>query len=201
MTTSEQKGKPSAIGFIVGAIIILIGIAGCAGLIGYGVTTSASTGQRFVVPGEQVIELETTGAYTIYHEFKSNIDGVAFDTAGKINGLSCEIYLEDDSRGIPVLPATTNSQYSYGAYEAESLYTFHVEQPGTYHIFTAYEEGVDGPPAVLALGRGPAKLVLSIMSALLVFFVTATGGGILILVTFMRRLAHSKSTTPPATQG
>jgi hypothetical protein len=198
--TFEPKPRPGIAGYIIGAVFIIVGIICAAAFIGKGIVSSLNSGERFVVPGHHTFTVDAPGKYMIYHEFVSNFDGRIFNTKGQIDGLRCNASgPENAPRIVRVDPAGITATYDIMGNSGEAIWSIDVPTPGTYSLDVGYGEPgalttleTTGTNAVLSIGRGPGKLVRSVLTALLILFVCVTGGGILIMVTLMRHFAAKR---------
>ncbi|MGH7549193.1 MAG: hypothetical protein ACREK3_00380 [Gemmatimonadota bacterium] len=141
---------------------------------------------QVVVPGSAELQLEEPGAYTIFHEAESVVDG-RYYAAADVSGLAVEVVSAETGEAVPLEPAGANTTYSLGGRSGRSVLGFEIDQPGAYRITGSYEGG-SGPETVLAVGQGfGRKLVFTIVGALGIGFLAAGLAIAIAVVTFVRR--------------
>ena len=122
---------------------------------------------RFTAPGEATFEFTKPGDYTVFFEHKGAIDGVAYITPKEAAaGLALSIEGMSDGARIPIAPAASNTTYSLGAHEGSSLFSFHIDRPGSYRFIARAPSRGDAGPIVLAIGNGLAKEIFRLIVAL-----------------------------------
>ena len=139
---------------------------------------------RVVVPGQSDIELSKAGTYTIFHEYRSLVDGKFYNTTRGLSGLRCRVTSSAMGTAIPLSEPSMTSSYAFGSRAGVSVLKFSIEQPGIYKLSAEYPPGQAGPEGVLTVGQGLAK---GIGTALVVFFGSMTGGIIVAVVTSVKR--------------
>lgn len=112
--------------------------------------------KQVVVPGRVELTLTRTGAYAVYYEHRSVVDGVAYTSEEKPPDLICSLTRQATGRDIPLVPdyVVTNR---YLTRERERVGTLllstTIETPGTYSFACDYEDGSRETPIVLAFGH------------------------------------------------
>jgi hypothetical protein len=165
----------------------LLAGGGGAGLLMWSGLSGLDDGMtRIVVPGTSVLTLSQPGAYTIYHEPESVIDGKIY-ASENVNGLRVAV-AEDGGEQVTVTSPGMHSTYSIGGHHGVSVLAFEITKPGRYRLTAAYPGGRSEPVAVLAVGQGfVGRLVMTILGAvgsgLIGFFAALT----IALVTFFQR--------------
>ena len=150
----DEVGKPSRWLYLL-AVLLFIGGWTLAGISVYkGISGGIAKGLvQVVVPGEEALELDEAGTYTIFHEYESVYNDQVFSNDNdSISGLKISLRAEGSNEDIP-LRAATGSSYSLGSRSARSLYKFDIETPGNYILSGKYPEN-DGPKVVLAVSHG-----------------------------------------------
>ncbi|MFO7899102.1 MAG: hypothetical protein R6V58_08585, partial [Planctomycetota bacterium] len=100
------RKKPNRIHYLIGAIIILVGMFIAARSIYKNIAGISNSLTRVVVPGQAEIELEEAGKYTIFHEYKTTIDGSVYWSKQDLTGLRCRLLSKATGEEIPLrLPA------------------------------------------------------------------------------------------------
>ena len=182
---SEIAIKPSRGYYVLAALVLAAGLAGAAVFVVRGisdVTDFMESWTQMVVPGQHELTLAEAGEYTVYHEYRSSIEGKVYSMEqGSLPGLECTLLSKASGEQIPLSEATVHSTYSFGSRSGVSVFDFEVSSPGTYVFSAQYSEGQEGPEAVMAVGQGIVKEILvAIFGALVSFFV---GIGVAIAIT------------------
>lgn len=176
----------SRVWYVVAVIVLLAG-GGGAGLLMWSGLSGLDQGMtRVVVPGTSVLTLDKPGAYTIYHEPESVIDGKIY-TSENVNGLRIAV-AEEGGEQVTVASPTMHSTYSVAGHRGVSVLAFEITKPGRYRLTAAYPGGRSEPVTVLAVGQGfVGRLVMTILGAvgsgLLGFFAAL----VIALITFFQR--------------
>jgi len=141
---------------------VLAGVIAIAGFVG-GVTYSVHMMPRLipdlecvVLPGTESITLERAGAYTLYIENKSFVDGRPY-----VSDLPAgmQILLTAEATGVQIKLGDPRNELSYsmGGRSGKALAGFVIDQPGRYRLSATLPAGRTAPPFVLAVGYGPMK--------------------------------------------
>ncbi len=187
----------------------LAGIVAGGLTIGYTVAGYADRIDRFdrvEVPGTMEVELDGTGGYSIYHEYAGAYDdehpfGGQQDPLDQILVPSPTVTVTNPS-GDEVELETYDTKVSYdtSSHEGIGLYTFHVDDPGTYVVETSGETAPGG--SEIALGRGVSTGVITgVITGVLVGFVGVVAGVVIAIVLAVRRGRNRRSSSPGASPG
>ncbi|ADU32095.1 hypothetical protein [Evansella cellulosilytica] len=134
--------------YLLAAVIFVVGIA-CS--IFFVITSSVfQTGERVIVPGATEIHLEE-GDYTVFHEYRSVIDGKVYSTETALTGLYVRLLEKSNGSHIEMSPVRFNTNYSLNGREGEGLLSFTIEEEGTYILEGSYEEGFDEKEAIFLI--------------------------------------------------
>ena len=134
-------------------LLALACVAGC-GVTGYAmISTLFEAGQalaRVVAPGTGEFTLEHGGQYTIFHEYRGAIDGVAYARPPDLSDMA--VSLRDAESGVLVTlePAKVGTRYSYGERAGFSTLQFTVDAPGRFVLEGKSIRG-EAPRTVLAI--------------------------------------------------
>lgn len=123
---------------------------------------------QIVVPGEKTIALKKAGTYTIFHEKRSVVDGVAYATSN-LAGLKVTVRNALTSEPVEVRASSASMTYSFNSREGESAFEFTVPKPGRYTIAAGYQDATSTAKTVLAIGEG-------FMTNLIGFILSVIGG-------------------------
>jgi hypothetical protein len=175
-------------GYVVAALVLASGV-GLAVLVLFQQLAGMSDRlQQVVVPGEHQIALAKTGAYTIFHEQRAVVGGRYFASDRHLNGLRLRLQSIPASEDISISPASSRTSYSFVDREGSSIATFDVPRPGTYRLSAWYSEPGQDPTAVLAIGQGiERRLMTAILGSLSAAFVGLLASVAIAVVTYSRR--------------
>jgi hypothetical protein len=175
-------GTPGRGWYVIALIVFLAGMAGMAAFL---VSKLASLGDnltQIVVPGEKSLALEA-GGYTIFHELQSVIDGRIY-ASPSIAGLEVKV-TGPGGETVPIAQAGIGGRYSIAGRTGIAAFDFHAPTAGTYVVTAGYADGASEPQAVLAVGGGFVKGLLTTIFGALAF---AFGGAIIATVIAVRTL-------------
>ncbi|WP_216830396.1 hypothetical protein [Alkalihalobacterium elongatum] len=146
---------------------------------------------RVIVPGMEELVLES-GNYTIFHEYRSIVDGKIYHTDHNIQGLGVLIY--DPSTDIPVpLQHSSGSTYSTNGIEGTSVFKFSIDEPGNYQLMAQYE-GIDqGSEVVLNIKKSFVGKVIAFGGGIFVMVLSVLFSVFLFLHTFFKRSKLAKA--------
>ncbi len=186
------------IGLVPGTISVIWGIQG--------LTDDRQGFQRVVVPGTSELQLRESGEYTVFHEYKSQMDGKAINSlCTDLSEYKFHLYPKDrPEQNIQLEPASANTTYEFGSRKGRSTFSFQIREPGPY-IFDGQRKNngdVVCEPAVLAIGQGVVLgVILNVFKIvgggcfLLFFF----GGGLtILLVAYFTRTSQEEQDEPSA---
>lgn len=139
---------------------------------------------QIVVPGEAELALEP-GHHTIFHETRSTFEGRLYRSEG-IAGLGVVLI---SSAGEPVaLSSSARGTYEFSGRRGVAVFSFAIEEPGTYRLSASYGEGVDGPETVLAVGKAfLGGLVFTVLGAIAIVFTCAGVAVAIAMRVFVKR--------------
>ena len=147
-----RHGKaPSPWLYAIGPAVIAITSAAAIALFVLGIMNMAPQ-TRFVVPGSHELELKR-GTYTVFYEYHSSVDGVAYSTGEYLDDMVVMVRSEDGTEVVPVEDTSMSTNYEIGSRAGTSMFEFHIDEPGTYVLTALYEDGSTRPSVVLAVGR------------------------------------------------
>ena len=171
--------RPPVWWFVVAGGLALAGIAGAVALWVTGVmrlTDRVDDFSRIGVPGSGEVTIDDPGGYSIYHEYA----GAYSDRYESPPGVTVTDPAGND---VDLRPYTSSVTYDFGGHEGEGIYTFDVEQTGTYHV-----ETTGNSTSTVAVGRGIGRgLVSSIVGGFVIGAIGVIGGIVLAIVTGVRR--------------
>ena len=115
---------------------------------------------QIIVPGSADLMLSRTGAYAVYYEYHSVIDGVEHIGSEKPPTLECSLTVKATGREIPVVPDfVETNRYSArmgkgkGKRAGVLIMSTTIDDPGNYTFSCRYPDGREQPEIVLAVGQ------------------------------------------------
>ena len=199
-TMQDPKLKPSWWYYVVAGVVMAAGVTWFTWFLLTGLTGLATDMTQMVLPGEHELELSEAGTYTVFHEYKSVVDGKVYSTAGDLSNLYCTLVAVSSGKEMPLPRSTMNSTYSLGTRAGASVFECQVNEPGKYVFSAAYPNGRTEPEVVFTIGHGFTRSLLTI-----IFGSMGIMGGSFILaaviavITAIRRSNYRKRLTPPLT--
>ncbi|NDI33937.1 hypothetical protein [Chengkuizengella sediminis] len=134
---------PWYIGIIAAIIVLILGIVITVLNVSY--LFKIDSFPTVIVPGENEVELEQPGDYTIFYEYEINQIDIGFfemKSTHKYNYVIDKIkvsVIDLETRNEVKLRPQQNSTYSLNDVEASSLYDFTIESSGSFRIITSTE--------------------------------------------------------------
>ncbi len=184
----HQKTGPGRYWYAVAVLIFLFGIGSGIWMIVQAVTGIPDNLVRVMVPGSTKLDLKETGTYTIYHEYRTYLDGQLYETQGSISGLACTVLGESGSENVSVIPSNMNETYSIGTREGEAIYKFSIQDPGSYYFSAAYSDGRSQPRAMLAIGQNiVGNILLAVFAPLTIIGTCSVLAAIIAIVVLVKR--------------
>lgn len=192
----------SPIWFVVAGVIALASLAGTFFYLMPRITALGSEMVRVVVPGTTVLTLDKPGAYTIYHEKKSMVNG-RYYASDTVNGLRLELTAERTGAPVELTEPTGSSSYTIGNRSGSSILVFALDRPGRYRLASHLAGDRSGPEAVLAIEQGTFGALFGAVFGTVALGLGGLGlaGAIVVMVLWQRSKAASKSAPAAGTGG
>jgi hypothetical protein len=160
----EYKARPSGWTYAVAAVIPVLGclmamalvyqwFPGLPGTFESKMTMGDLT--QVVVPGSEDITFAESGAYAVYYEYRSVMDGAVYASSEAPPALACTLISRATGADVGVVPdyVPTNT---YSTKDRERvgvlLRSITIDEPGTYTFSCHYADGSSQPEIVLAVG-------------------------------------------------
>jgi hypothetical protein len=174
-------------GYIIAAAA-LVGGLGAAALILFRQLPAVASGlQQVVVPGEHDIVLAAAGSHTIFHEERAVVGGRYFASDRQLNGLKLRLQAMPSGDDVPISVPSARTSYALADREGSSIGTFTVQQPGTYRLRAWYPDAASDPTAVLAIGQGvERRLMTAIVGSLTSGLGGVAAAAVIAIATFVR---------------
>lgn len=159
---------------------------------------------RVVVPGTAEINFTKSGAYAVYYEYRSDIDGVYYVRSQYPPRINCKLTSKASGKEIElVTPFVEGEIYSTqdNEHAGVMMKSISVDQPGIHTFSCRYLDGGQFPRIVMAVGPNmvweffnlAAKPVAAVVSGLIVYFFTCVISlVIVVIVAIMRNQAKNR---------
>lgn len=189
---SAQQVRPPLWWFGVAGGLAVAGIVGAIALWVVGVmrmTDRVEDFTRIDVPGTGTVSIDDPGGYSIYHEY--------FGAGDDLFTSWPDVSVTDPSGDEVTLEAyDTDVSYDFGGHEGEGIYTFDAEEPGSYEVTVQGDS-----TSVVAVGPGIGRgLVSTVVGGFVVGGIGVVGGGVLAIVTGVRRSSSRRMIAAQWTQ-
>ena len=190
----EQNTGPSAWYYVLGAAFIVAGVGFFAYALLDGIFHITDSLTQVVVPGEAGLTLQPKLEYTIFVEQQSVVDGRIFLVTENLSGLRCHVRSGVDGAEIALRPSHNSTTYNVNGRSGRSVLEFDTGESTEYHLSCAYEEGKQGPQAVVAVGAGVLEKIFSMVLKCLGAMFAGVGIGVatLVVVSQKRRSARKR---------
>jgi hypothetical protein len=194
-TTPPAARPPGRIWYLLAVLIAIAGWIGMVMVLVAGLSGSTDRMMRILAPGQSELALDESGTYTIFHEYRSILNGRVYNV-DSVSGLQV-VVREKASGATLALSSTTGSNYSVGSYHGRSLFSFEARKPGVYLLSASYDDGRKQPQTVLAIARGfVGALIGTILGALASAFGGMALAITLFIVVFIKRKRARQATAP-----
>lgn len=177
----------SPLWFVVAGVIALAAFGSAALYLMPRLETLDTLLMRVVVPGSSVLTLDKPGAYTIFHEQKSFVDGQYY-ASKSVEGLRVALTAEAGGAAVKLDEPSGSTSYSIGNREGTSILGFTIDQPGRYRLTGSLASGRAEPKAVLAVGQGMMGALFSMIFGTMAIVLGGLGvAGIIVIVTLWQQ--------------
>ncbi len=168
---SEYKLKPTRWSYVLALLIPIFSCLGTASIVHRNVpklpgaldALSVNKLTQVVIPGSAEIQFPESGAYAVYYEYRSDIDGVSYARDEIPPRMNCQ--LRSIGTGEAVMLAHSNVEGNVYVYPERAGVMFKridIDQPGVYNFSCQYPDGRSYPKNVMAVGP---NLVLEFFNA------------------------------------
>jgi len=203
----EYKKRPSAWLYVVVVAIPVLGclltaalayawFPGLPGTLGSRVNIDNLT--QVVVPGAQEITFAEGGAYAVYYEYHSVVDGVVYTDSEWPPALACTLTPRAGGDDVAVVPdhMPSNTYATRGRARVGTLMgSITIKKPGRYRFACEYPDGSPSPRVVVAVGPNLAweflgiatRTLLAVMAGLAVLLGSGLLAAVVLIVVALKR--------------
>lgn len=145
----DTQVRPSRWWYLIG-VALWVGSCGVTFTSAFGgMKAKVENLQRAVFPGQHQMRF-TPGDYTAFYEYRSTVVGQMYATGPSLSGLNCVL---TNAKGdiIKLIPSSTSTSYSLGAYAGQSMANFKITDAGSHRLACYYPSG-SGKQIVVAVG-------------------------------------------------
>ena len=146
---------------------------------------------QVIVPGSADVSFPKEGAYAVYYEYRSVIDGVSYARDEYPPIMKCQLRSKATGESVRLAPTNVKGNVYTTHYPERAAVTYKeisIDQPGTYTFSCQYANGATLPKSVMAVGPNIvwgffnilAKPIAAILCGTIVF-VFACGISLLII--------------------
>jgi len=212
---SQNKQSPSRLFYVLAILIPFFACLGTALLVypnipelpGALEAIGVKNLTQVVVPGSADVSFPKKGAYAVYYEYRSDIDGVSYARDEYPPFMRCQLRSKVTGEAVKLEPTKVkgNIYVTQNPSRAGVMYKqISIDQPGIYTFSCQYTDGRTIPKSVMAVGPnivwGFFNVALKPIAAMLCgtfAFVIACGISILIIVfvAFKRHQQKNNSTS------
>lgn len=164
---------------------------------------------RVIVPGSAEINFPKPGAYAVYYEYRSDINGKYYVRSQNLPRIHCELSSKASGEKVHLAsPLAEGDIYSTDNKEHAGVLmkTISIDQPGMHEFSCRYLDGRENPQIVLAVGPNmiweffnlAAKPFAAVVSGFIAFFfVGVVSLCIIVLVAIKRNQSSNRMKSAP----
>jgi len=158
---SEYKLKPTRWYYVLAILIPIFACVGTTMLVYRNVpklpgalgTMGIENLTRAIVPGSVEINFSKAGAYAVYYEYRSVIDGVSYYRDDYFPSIRCQLRSKSTGKTVKLAPSHVEGDvYTYPERAGVFYKVISIDQPGVYTFSCQYIDGRADPEIVLAVG-------------------------------------------------
>ena len=153
---------------------------------------------QVVMPGSSEINFPEKGAYAVYYEYRSVIDGIDYSRGVYPPTMNCQLRSKASGDNVKLAyPNANGEMYSTGNNERVGVLmnTISIDRPGAYSFSCRYPDNSSTPRIVLAVGPNfvweffnlAAKPTAAMLGGLLAFLGVGLISTIMVIIVFIKR--------------
>lgn len=182
--------------FISAIIVMLVGICATVSILIYTILNVDNELKRFIIPFENEVYLNTTGKYTLFHEYKTSINNT-YHYSDESSLIDSEISVINKNTGnkVNVYSSSMTSSYSINNSEGVSIMSFEISDPGEYIIDVKSSKVNENNPLVLTISDGSfaKNLILGILGTIVTGGITTAATIILVVIGILKGKKQTQS--------
>jgi hypothetical protein len=182
---SDRKQKPSRWYYVLALLIPIFACLGTAVVVYQNVpelpgaleAISVNNLTQVIIPGSADISFPKAGAYAVYYEYRSVIDGVSYARDESPPIMRCQLMSKATGEAIKLEPTNVkgNVYVTHNPNRAGVMYKqIIIDQPGTYTFSCQYTDGATIPKSVMAVGPNIVWGFFNIVAKPIAAFLCAT---------------------------
>lgn len=194
--TSPTTGRqgPRSIWFVIGGVLIALGVIGGIVVVVIGARQIASTVddyQRVSASTGGDVFLEDPGTYRIFYEAPGAADGFVSPPPYDI--------VDPNGNILAVRSDSTSEDYTFGSREGRKIGKFTAPTAGTYGVRVLRGDGLSLSGPQIAIGkRGPTGSIFTILGGVFGGLGVAATGGVMLIVAGVKRGRAKRAHLSPA---
>ena len=109
--------------------------------------------KQVIVPGSAEIHFPESGAYAVYYEYRSAIDGVSYSRGEYPPSIRCQLRSKRTGESVRLdYSSVKGNIYTYPGRAGVMFKRISIDQPGIYNFSCQYPDGRPYPKSVMAVG-------------------------------------------------
>ena len=211
---SERKTRPSGWTYAVAALVPLFGcliamvlmyqwFPGLPGTFESKMNLDNLT--QVVVPGSKDIAFTESGAYAVYYEYRSIVDGAVYASSETPPALACTLTSKSTGADVGIVPDYVETN-TYSTKDRERvgvlIRSITIDEPGIYTFSCRYSDGRSEPEVVLAVGPNfvweffgiAGRIVVTAAAGLAVLLGSGAVAAVAVIVIAVRQRQSRKAT-------
>ena len=177
-----EVNRPSRWQYFAGIAIIIITSAIAIGLLVSSTLNLLTPDMSITVPGTHQLALSDSGYYLLFCEEQDS----SSSSCDAIADMDIKLY-DSVSNPVELSYPSSDIDYTINDKSFSAIFEFWIDEPGNYTIVANYDEGKNGPDAVIAIGR------FDFMGAFTASFAIGTLGFIVGLIIMIRAAMKRRS--------
>ncbi len=179
--------------FLFAAILYLVGVVPSVILGWAGFRGLSDPLVRFVAPGIAEATIEQPGDYTVFYEYRSEIDGREFSTPNTVPPMEIVMFPEGGGQPVSILASNGGMSYEFGSKAGRSIGALSLDEATTYDVSAEYTNRATQPEIVLGLGYEKGRSVAQLVIGTIGFFLSGMVASVIFFVGRSRRRREART--------